>query len=358
MTTEALPVASPPLQPEDLIPRPRVEQPSPRVARSNQDTIRALVEEIGCSEIGVPTQLEQTVRIDSGTGTKQLRTRGTIPFRGHEHALLLTEPYQQEANPNSRLMLRLPGLGEVAAHGTSANLHDVLATHYAQDTTLTIGTEGVGKDSSKLGLLRGLTMSAEEMAATRLVLARSFAQGRPTRIQATSMGTMIASHMAEINASAKILDVEEYMLLATAIISRRFNLARDMGILFMPHVIKDSWRQVKQMPEGALSPAILSEMFDGMFVGAYAGNIRNLLKVTPQHRLDALTGTNKVSVVNGDRDPLRQTHMWRRQQRHDLGNVALRFIPHIGHGLAVNHLMSGAELINTSEQFESRAVAD
>ncbi len=358
MTTEALPTSSSlPLRPEDLIPRPRSETPRAPAARASQGEINDLVQDTGCDEIGLPTELDSTVVINPETGAKQLRTRGVIPFRGHNHAFLMTQPHEQASDPNSMLLLRLPGLGEVAAHGTTANLHDVLATHYSQDTTLTIGTEGIGKDGSKLGLFRGLTMTAEEMALTRLALAASFAQGRPARVQATSMGTMIASHMAEINLTENMLDIEEYQLLASAIISQHTHVVRDMGVLFLPHVILDSWQQIRRMPDGALQPEILREMFAGNFAGAYAGNIRNLLRVTPKHRLDALTGTNKVVVVNGNRDPLKQAHMWRHQKQQDLGNVALNFLPKVGHGLAVNHLLAGAALINTSSEFASFAQA-
>lgn len=281
----------------------------------------------------------KTYGVTDRYGNPRTRLRAAMFIGASKYAFRITQ-HSPDYAKSSGMVVMLPGFTEDPAHGTAKALHTEVANEFPEKDVVSICSDGYNEDGSQLNV-KEMGRSFDEMALARLSLASSLAAGKPVLQNGLSKGTVLTHHMAQQNAELNLIDSEGLIYHSPALVPPE-NIGRDMVLKFPPHIYADSVREAIHHPIAALRAIHLPSL---RIVPAYLCDIYNLLHGTEESSIDELlTNGARIGIVAGDKDPLAQLPMWRRQQAKHPGKVELLVKHGQGHGASVDALTAAREI--------------
>lgn len=301
---------------------------------------------------------------ETPTHSSAIPQRVVIPFDGHDHLLLVTDPDPEtgRAPDTADTTWFKPGLGELGDIGSALRLHIAFANHNPDRRVVTETTKGMSHTGKTVTTSELAGRQIETMAAESLHLMRRLIQGGEIEIDGTSLGTRLEIAMAELNLAANPSDhlpITRLRLISSAAIAgkiegednfREPDLDEDeyreaLSARFQRHVPADFMRMLYSHTEDILScwPML------GAYAMAHPAKTYSRLRTMMTDYANVKQGTSwsslkyvvaglPVDVLDGERDPLAQ------EQESQWGMLGSLFPGQVRHVTikGMGHLMTAA----------------
>ncbi|HVV67364.1 MAG TPA: alpha/beta hydrolase [Candidatus Saccharimonadales bacterium] len=304
--------------------------------------------------------MPEGVVVTDGRGAVKISTR-----------FLVTEPRPEtgiDPKTASNDVLH-PGLSEFGDFGSALRLHVAHAERHPERRVITNPTAGVSHGGKLLSGRELMGRCPEKTARFNLRLLRHVTQDGPIRLMGVSLGSYIATHMAEQNVGAdeaKQLNIEGLALIASAVVALHVDdheNFRDPDIdehqhrayltkSFLMHIPWDLARMTRKHPldTSACVPIIAAyasaphklrprlQAIHADFKSVQNGAEWSMLK----HIAPELT----IGILGGEFDPLivEQIPQWDALGSLYPGQVTQRILPDFGHLMTIDARRSAAEL--------------
>lgn len=295
----------------------------------------------------------------SQTHSDPVPKRVFLPYNGHEHLFLVTEPDPEaEVDPDEAdNVVFKPGLGELADSGSALRLHVEFARQHPERRVITEATKGMSHTGKTVGSDEFSERRIEKMAADSLQLLPRLTRDGWIEINGTSLGTRSAFSMAEQNLAANHadqLDITRLTLIASAVIASKIDgsenfrdpevdedeYRNNLSKRFQKHVAEDFVRMAGTHPVDILScwPGL------GAYVMAHPSRTYSRLRAmftdyanvkegVPWDNMKQVVPGVGIRLLGGSRDPLvqEQEPQWDTLDRMFPGRIQRRTVKGMGH---------------------------
>ncbi len=255
-----------------------------------------------------------------------------------QHGVEVTDP--SDGQPEYAIM-SFPGFTEHIECGIRQDFHAGLAKIFPKARVISVGTDGIGPNSTTYGWRTRREYNLSGMARHRIEIGLALASQLPLFVQATSMGAPISHRMNRMVLSnpqlKEAMDIRGQFYTSPALVDPH-NIPRDMAARFLPNLM---WDFVKELSKS--TPAEVAEILrNGKNYGlekreaaALGNQLLGLLHGTKEKEVIEVTSQIPTVVVAGEKDCLAQWSMWERAEAANPGMVELHRIKGRGHVMAM-----------------------
>lgn len=277
-------------------------------------------------------------------GFQRVRHEAVVRVAERLHVVRMTDPAIAVGQADPLVMAHFPGFLQEPSWGSGEDFHDDLAAEYPERRLVSISADGYNKHGTPLSL-RDIFRTFEEMGRDRLHLLHQLAGDDEVVLAGVSKGTRKIIEIVRQNADQQLIN-HRYSFPHSPAAMEKGRVLKDMGLRFPAHILLASICEGMHHPRYALhalhAPRLRS-------AAAYACDVLNLMQPTSDEELVPLAaGNNKVGVLAGAGDPLRQASLWGRLQQAYPDNVRIEKTPGHGHASSLNSA-TAAYLIHKME---------
>jgi pimeloyl-ACP methyl ester carboxylesterase len=276
-----------------------------------------------------------------------------VTIDDYQHAVEITDP--EHGEPQYAIM-SLPGFTEHIECGIRQSFHSSLAELFPQARIISVGSDGIGPNSSTYDWQDRKGYNIDGMARHRVELALALTARLPLFVQATSMGSVISQRMNETVLAdpsvREMLDLRGQFYTSPALVDPS-NIVRDMGIRFLPGL---GWDFAKELLLKSTRDEAKEVFRQGKNYGisgadktALVNQLWSLLHGTPESAVHASVSEVPTVVVAGEKDSLAQWKMWRRIAADQPDNLELHPIRGRGHVMAMKPGRTCDKLARTAQ---------
>lgn len=277
----------------------------------------------------------------------------SLEINDFQHAVEITDP--TEGDPDYAIM-SFPGFTEHIECGIRQDFHAGLAKFFPNARIISVGTDGIGRNSGEYTWHSRQEYNLGGMARHRIELALALASQLPLFVQATSMGAPISHRMNRIVlANPKLnaeMDIRGQFYISPALVDPH-NIPRDMATRFVPSLM---WDFVKEISLKSSPSEIAEVMRRGRNYGlekrevkALGNQLLGLMRGTPEKEVIEITSQIPTVVVAGEKDCLAQWGMWLRAKAANPDMVELHSIRGRGHVMAMKPGKTCEKLSRTAQ---------
>lgn len=250
----------------------------------------------------------------------------------------VTEPARGfDKDPETPVIMTIPGCSEVIRKGTGLRMHQGQAMHHPGSWVVTPSSDGFNRHGKRFSAHDLLNRRLDHMASSRLRLAGDFAADEEVAIVAESMGGVIGIHMLDQNDSRAlpVANITRTVLHNDAAVLPENTRSAMVGH-FLPHAIRDAIAETVRHPIQAsqcLSPRL--DLLHPRTWVTLCGQVGGLLIGVDYATIDRVA-SNRIGLLPGSKDALLDQIILG-QLRQDHGDTVLIDIANDGHMSTLKH---------------------